>query len=183
MGYGMKFLPESLYTNESLAILSGGFHVSDNIESGNAKTSRLCIDTPTSSLCHIQKAHSTFQPSLVQGSLLSNLSSHRTTPTPLTFRYCAGSPPFRMFHFKNIIVLLCLSCLFFKASLATSSANPTEVANVDDVVAGNTGTAAVNNPNEAFDDVDGNGMSMATTDVEEELNSVNTILFGWWDQC
>lgn len=78
---------------------------------------------------------------------------------------------------------MCLSCLFFKASLATSSANPTEVANVDDVVAGNIGTAAVNNPAEAFDDVDGNGMSKATTDVEEELNSVNTILFGWWDQC
>ncbi|OJZ92281.1 hypothetical protein ASPFODRAFT_202080 [Aspergillus luchuensis CBS 106.47] len=77
-----------------------------------------------------------------------------------------------MFHCKNIIVLLCLSCLFFKASLATSSANPTEVANVDDVVAGNIGTAAVNNPAEAFDDVDGNGMSKATTDVEEELNSM-----------
>lgn len=88
-----------------------------------------------------------------------------------------------MFYLKNIIFLLCLSCLFFKASLATSSANPTEVATVDDVVAGNIGTAAVINPNEAFDDVDGHGMSMAITDVEEELNSVNIILVGWWDQC
>ncbi|PYH74216.1 uncharacterized protein BO88DRAFT_448050 [Aspergillus vadensis CBS 113365] len=55
--------------------------------------------------------------------------------------------------------------------MATSFANPTEVASADDVVAGNIGTAAINNPNEAFNDVDGNGMSMATTDVEEELNS------------
>ncbi|RDK43648.1 hypothetical protein M752DRAFT_292806 [Aspergillus phoenicis ATCC 13157] len=75
-----------------------------------------------------------------------------------------------MFYFKKIITLLFLSCLFFKASLATPFAEPTDVANADDVVAENIGTATVNNPNEAFDDVDGNGMSAASTDVEKELN-------------
>ncbi|PYH58153.1 uncharacterized protein BO96DRAFT_363600 [Aspergillus niger CBS 101883] len=65
------------------------------------------------------------------------------------------------------------------ASLATSFAKPTDVANADDVVAENIGTATVNNPNEASDDVDGNGMSAASTDVEKELNPASAILIDW----
>ncbi|OJJ74703.1 hypothetical protein ASPBRDRAFT_193403 [Aspergillus brasiliensis CBS 101740] len=82
-----------------------------------------------------------------------------------------------MFRFKNIIVLLSLLCLFFQASLATSFANPTDVANANDVVAENIGTGTVDNPIEGFDDVDGNGMSTATTDVENELNSVQCLVY------